>query len=51
MRHIRFVVGAVARSACVVSAFAASALQPVTPVGTVQDSLHGVVVKDPYRYF
>ena len=51
MRHFRFVLGAVAWSACVVSALAASALQPVAPVGTVQDTLHGVVVKDPYRYF
>ena len=51
MRHFRFVVGAVACAACAVSAFAAPAVQPVAPVGTVQDTLHGVVVKDPYRYF
>ena len=33
------------------TALAAPVLQPVAPVGTVQDILHGVVVKDPYRYF
>ena len=51
MRYFRFVLGALASAACVVSAFAVPALQPVAPVGTVQDTLHGVVVKDPYRYF
>lgn len=51
MRNFRFVLGAAAWAACAVSAFAAPATQPVAPVGTVQDTLHGVVVKDPYRYF
>ena len=51
MRNFRFVVGAAAWAACAVSALAAPAVQPVAPVGTVQDTLHGVVVKDPYRYF
>ena len=50
MRNFRFVLGAAAWAACAVSAFAAPAVQPVAPVGTVQDTLHGVVVKDPYRY-
>ena len=51
MRNFRFIVGAAAWAAYAVSALAAPALQPVAPVGTVQDTLHGVVVKDPYRYF
>ncbi|OYT91528.1 MAG: hypothetical protein CFE43_12870 [Burkholderiales bacterium PBB3] len=51
MRNFRFVVGAVAWAACAVSAFSAPAVQPMAPVGMVQDTLHGVVVKDPYRYF
>ncbi len=50
MRNFRFVLGAAAWAACAMSAFAAPAKQPVAPVGTVQDTLHGVVVKDPYRY-
>lgn len=33
------------------SVAAAPAVQPVAPVGTVQDTLFGVVVKDPYRAF
>ena len=51
MRNFRFIVGAAGWAAYAVSALAAPALQPLAPVGTVQDTLHGVVVKDPYRYF
>lgn len=50
MRNFRFVLGAAAWAVCALSALAAPAVQPVAPVGTVQDTLHGVVVKDPYRY-
>ncbi|MBC7618123.1 MAG: S9 family peptidase [Candidatus Saccharibacteria bacterium] len=51
MRNFCFVVGAAAWAAGAVSALAAPAVQPVAAVGTVQDTLHGVVAKDPYRYF
>ena len=51
MRNFRFVLGAAAWAVCAMSAFAAPTVQPVAPVGMVQDTLHGVVVKDPYRYF
>ena len=50
MGHFRFLLGAVAWAACAVSVVAAPAVQPVAPVALVQDTLHGVVVKDPYRY-
>ena len=50
MKNLRYVVGASAWLACVASVWAAAALPAAPPVGTVQDTLHGVVVKDPYRY-
>lgn len=50
MKNLRYVVGASAWLACVASVWAGAALPLAPPVGTVQDTLHGVVVKDPYRY-
>ena len=44
-------VSLVALWAAASTAFAATPVLPVAPIKPVDETLHGVVVKDPYRYF
>jgi prolyl oligopeptidase len=50
MRNFRFFWIALALFVCAASALAAPALPPAAPTSATQETLHGVVVKDPYRY-